>query len=323
MKTTTLIVGLVLVVLAAPAAGGCSSASSSSLASDAGSDSGGVEASADGSGTGGSATPLYCFFEHGGAQVCVGYGGLPASECTQANGTIVPSCPTAGQVGCCFVPPSYEQCWYCPSDPSQLESACATLGTGKWTAGVATCGDSGSSSGGESGDDGGAESGTSSPYDTTCTSSSMTCPDTPLICQTFSFGGGAIMATPAPGPAPRRPTATPRTTPPCSACPSPSARTASSRATPPARRAAPDPWSAWRTRGSRASASVPSRWESPSAVWGLGARRWRPSSVLRLAHEAIRRAVVTLHAGAELVRSVLACLADPRALRSLRVGRRL
>jgi hypothetical protein len=32
----------------------------------------------------------------------------------------------------------------------------------------------------------------SSFYDTACSASSMTCPDTPLICQKFSFGGGAI-----------------------------------------------------------------------------------------------------------------------------------
>jgi hypothetical protein len=192
MKARTLIVGLVLVVLTAATSGGCSSASGSSLASDAGSGNN-FQGFADGgdSGSGGTASSLYCFFEYQGAQRCVGWGGLPLSECTQVNGTVVPSCPSAGMAGCCYVPPSYEQCWYCPSDPSQLESACQTIGSGKWTPGTTTCGDAGSSSGGADGSSG-VESGAPSPYDTACSSSSMTCPSTPLICQTFTFGGGAI-----------------------------------------------------------------------------------------------------------------------------------
>lgn len=128
IKVGTVVAGLVSVVLGAFAAGGCSSASGSNLAADSGTPSGfgdGGSGSGGGGGGGdGSASLAYCFFEYQGAQRCVGFGGLAASQCAVEHGTLVPSCPTAGMVGCCSNPPDYEQCWYCPSDPSQLQTAC-------------------------------------------------------------------------------------------------------------------------------------------------------------------------------------------------------
>jgi hypothetical protein len=190
MKATMMTIGLVAVVLVASASGGCSSSTGGAVASD----DGGYRAEGSGSSSGGSDSStdgaLYCFFEYSGVQKCVGYAGLGSGDCASAQGTVVPTCPSAGLVGCCTIPPSYEECWYCPSDPSQLQAACGTIRLGRWSAGKTTCGDSGSSSG-SSGGDGGADAGLS-PYDTTCSSSSMTCPNTGLICQKFSFGSGAI-----------------------------------------------------------------------------------------------------------------------------------
>lgn len=185
-----LAVGLVGIVLAASASGGCSSASGGIAGSDAGRNEGGSGSGSGGTdgGSGVDAGTIYCFYQASGVVKCVGYGGLRASDCAAVQGTVVPSCPSAGQVGCCSVQPDYQQCWYCPSDPSQLQSACQTLGTADWTAGSTACGDAGGSSGGA---DGGAEAG-ASPYDTACTASAMTCPNTGLVCQMFSFGGGAI-----------------------------------------------------------------------------------------------------------------------------------
>jgi len=144
MKATILTTGLLGLLLTASASGGCSSSSGGVAGSDGGSSEAG-----SGSSSGGNASASYCFYEQSGAQRCVGYGGLASSDCAALHGTIVPSCPSAGMVGCCSISPNYEECWYCPSDPSQLKSACETLRAGQWTAGMA-CGDAGSGEGGAS-----------------------------------------------------------------------------------------------------------------------------------------------------------------------------
>jgi hypothetical protein len=193
MKATNLTLGLVGVLLVASAEG-CSGSSAGGDASDGGgSGSGGSSGSSSGGadGSSGGADTSYCIFERSGVSRCAGWADLGTTACDAVHGAVVSSCPTSGMVGCCTVWPSYKECWYCPADPSQLQSACQTLAGSQWTAGE-TCGSggsSGSSSGGSSGADGGADAGF---YDTTCSSSSLTCPNTPLICQKFSFGGGAI-----------------------------------------------------------------------------------------------------------------------------------
>jgi hypothetical protein len=187
MKATVLTIGLVGVILTASASGGCSGSAGGGSGSDGGTSEGG-----SGSSSGGAASVGYCAFNVSGVERCVGYGGLTPSDCAAVHGAIVSSCPTGGMAGCCSISPNYEECWYCPSDPSQLQNACNTLRAGQWTAG-SSCGDAGGDAGGSSGSSsgGGADAATS-PYDTSCTASSMTCPNTGLICQKFSFGGGAI-----------------------------------------------------------------------------------------------------------------------------------
>lgn len=189
MKATISTLGLVSVLLVASAEGCSGSSAGGDTSNDggsggsSGSSSGGADASSGG------ADASYCIFQRSGASRCAGWVGLSSSTCDAVQGAIVSSCPTSGMVGCCTVWPNYKECWYCPSDPSALQSACQTLAGSQWTAG-GTCGSgssSGSSSGGSSGADGGAGF-----YATTCSASSQACPNTPLVCQNFSFGGGAI-----------------------------------------------------------------------------------------------------------------------------------
>jgi hypothetical protein len=125
--------------------------------------------SSSSSGGGGGSTPpgLYCATTSGGNTItCAGYTNLPAADqmdittaCTDAKGTIVSSCPSANEVGCCSVTiDGYTEniCYYC-GPASDYSASCPALGSGAtWTAGsggAATCG-------GETGDAGEPDSAT-------------------------------------------------------------------------------------------------------------------------------------------------------------------
>ena len=194
MRIRTLTIALVGIPITF-ASGACSSSSGGASAGDAGTSEAGSGSSSggdSGSSSGGTPEARYCVFQTSGAERCVGYGGLSTGDCNAVHGAIVSSCPSGGRVGCCGISPDYQECWYCPSDPTPLQTACETIRPGLWTAGT-TCGDAGDDSGsGSGGSSGGSPEAGGSPYDTACSSSSMTCPGTPLVCQNFTFGGGAI-----------------------------------------------------------------------------------------------------------------------------------
>jgi hypothetical protein len=88
-------------------------------------------------------TSFSCDESTSGASICYTIGGLPASDlsslegsCMSSGGKVVPSCPTAGQVGCCEdIPVSggdYTEgfCYYSGSS-SAIQSDCTAL-KGTW-----------------------------------------------------------------------------------------------------------------------------------------------------------------------------------------------
>jgi hypothetical protein len=124
--------------------------------------------------TSGGSTPsgTYCNYTLAGVQACIGWTNLSAqqtssvtSECSSSfMGSIVSSCPSAGQVGCCQSTTSgYTQniCYYC-GDASTYSAACTAVSGSTWTAGSggsSTCGGSTGDAGGTTPTDSGATGG--------------------------------------------------------------------------------------------------------------------------------------------------------------------
>jgi hypothetical protein len=122
---------------------GSSSGSTSGSSSGAGSSSGGSSGSSSG---GGGAIGTGCSYTNAAGNYCYIYSNLTTqaeknaldTSCTNTyKGTVVSSCPTANEVGCC----SYttggfgtEVCYYC-GPASDLDTACTGSSGGTWTAG--------------------------------------------------------------------------------------------------------------------------------------------------------------------------------------------
>jgi hypothetical protein len=90
---------------------------------------------------GGSSETCY-IVEDGMPYICDEYGAVPGaalgiimSECSMLMGTLMPSCPTANQIGCCQANknPSTGACYYMSGlqslSASQLAASCAKNGT--------------------------------------------------------------------------------------------------------------------------------------------------------------------------------------------------
>jgi hypothetical protein len=128
------------------------SSGSSGATTDSGS-SGSSGSSSGGSGDGGN-TSVYCSVTTNGVlKSCAAYTNVPASDtsgftqsCTFEKGTIVSSCPSTNEVGCCQQTADQittSVCFYCGA-ASTYESACTSGAI--WTAGsggAATCDASG------------------------------------------------------------------------------------------------------------------------------------------------------------------------------------
>jgi hypothetical protein len=112
--------------------------------------------SSSGSGGDGGGASVYCSTTTNGLlESCTAYTNVPANSvgaltqsCTTQRGTVVGSCPSTNQVGCCQKTVDQltaRDCFYC-GPASTYESACT--GGATWTAGsggAATCGASGDS----------------------------------------------------------------------------------------------------------------------------------------------------------------------------------
>jgi hypothetical protein len=59
--------------------------------------------------------------------------------CAQQGGTLVDTCPTSGQLGCCTFSAGAIQataCYYCGTTSAAIyEQACSSQGSGMWTPG--------------------------------------------------------------------------------------------------------------------------------------------------------------------------------------------
>jgi len=126
-------------------------ASSGSSSGGSGGSSDGSSGSSSGSSGEGGGTSFYCSVSTDGGVLksCTEYLNVPANDvsgftqsCTFERGTVVSSCPSTDQVGCCRQTADQvvaSECFYC-GPASTYESACTSGAT--WTAGdggAATC----------------------------------------------------------------------------------------------------------------------------------------------------------------------------------------